>query len=342
VAVSILDADHSNMAYAIRRAEKEGADRIHVDVMDGHFVPNLTFGPKMIKGIRPRTELPLDAHLMISNPRKFIDEYIDAGCDSIAIHVEIEASQIEPTLRAIRAAGRAAGLAVKPKTPLSALEPYRELLDIVLVMTVEPGFGGQPFMKDVAAEKLLAAREYLSHKPVGAEVHVDGGVNRETAEYVGGLGVDILVVGSVLWIKGRDMGREIRLVRALADEGYQYRLNNGKPPIPRDAMVSFAQLPKALAWRFMEDIERGGIPVIPLRGTGQVNPDGVRDYDLLVPASVEELVTERHAADRERYLEEAARWRTAYIAEHGVKPPQTQRPGVDGPTTPTTPRAAAR
>ena len=217
--------------------------------MDGHFVPNLTFGPKMIQGMRPRTELPLDAHLMISDPLQYVDEFLEAGCDSITFHVEVDPAQIEPTLRAIRKAGRAAGLAVKPKTPLTALEPYRELLDIVLVMTVEPGFGGQAFMKDVAAEKLLAARDYLSHKPVGAEVHVDGGVNRETAELVGGLGVDILIVGSVLWIKGRDMGREIRLVRALADEGYQYRLNHGKPPTPRDAMVTFAQLPKAFARR---------------------------------------------------------------------------------------------
>jgi len=331
VAVSILDADHSNMAHAIRRAEREGADRFHIDVMDGHFVPNLTFGPKMIKGIRPRTELPLDAHLMISDPLQYVDEFLEAGCDSITFHVEVDESRIEPTLLAIRKAGRAAGLAVKPGTPLSALAPYQHLLDIVLVMTVEPGFGGQEFMKDVAAEKILAARQYLAQKPVGAEVHVDGGVNRESAEFVGGLGVDVLVVGSVLWIKGRNMGREIRLVRALADEGYQYRLNGGKPPIPRDAMVTFAQLPKHLAWRFMADIEQGGIPVIPLRGTGQFNPDGVRDYDLLVPATAEELTVERHAADRERYLEEAARWRAAYIAEHGVKPPDIQRPGMDGP-----------
>ncbi len=330
VAVSILDADHSNMAHAIRRAEREGADRFHIDIMDGHFVPNLTFGPRMIAGIRPRTELPLDAHLMISDPLRFVDEFLEAGCDSITFHVEVDPALIEPALVAIRKAGRAAGLAVKPNTPLSALEPYRHLLDIILVMTVEPGFGGQSFMKDVAAEKILAAREYLSHKPVGAEVHVDGGVNRESAEFVGGLGVDILVVGSVLWIKGRNMGREIRLVRALADEGYQYRLNHGKPPIPRDAMVTFAQLPKHLAWRFMADIEAGGIPVIPLRGTGRFNPDGVRDYDLLVPASAEALTEERHAADRERYLEEAERWRAAYIAEHGVRPPSPQRPGVDG------------
>jgi ribulose-phosphate 3-epimerase len=326
VSVSILDADHSNMAYAVRRAEKEGADRFHIDVMDGHFVPNLTFGPKMIKGIRPRTELPLDAHLMISDPLQYVDEFLDAGCDSITFHVEVDPAQIEPALRKIRAAGRAPGLAVKPNTPLTALEPYRGLFDIVLVMTVEPGFGGQSFMKDVAAEKIPAARQYLGHKPVEGEIQVDGGVNRESAEFVGGLGVDILIVGSVLWIKGRNMGREIRLVRALADEGYQYRLNDGKPPIPRDAMVTFAQLPKHLAWAFMAAIEKGGIPVIPLRGTGQFNPDGVRDYDLLIPASAEALALERHAADRERYLGDAKRWREQYIVEFGVKPPETLRP----------------
>ena len=164
IAVSILDADHSNLGYAVRRAEKEGADRIHIDVMDGHFVPNLTFGPKMIAGLRKRTELPLDAHLMISNPLKYIDEFLDAGCDSVTFHVEVAPEQIAPTIEKIHAKGRAAGLAVKPKTPLTALEPYQRMLDIVLVMTVEPGFGGQEFMRDVAKEKLLAAREYLKHK----------------------------------------------------------------------------------------------------------------------------------------------------------------------------------
>ena len=326
VAVSILDADHSNMAYAIRRAEKEGADRFHIDVMDGHFVPNLTFGAKMIKGIRPRTRLPLDAHLMISDPLQYVDEFLDAGCDSVTLHVEVDPAQIEPTLRKIRAAGRAPGLSVKPGTPLSALDPYRGLFDIVLVMTVEPGFGGQLFMRDVAAEKILAARDYLAHAPADGEVHVDGGVNRESAEFVGGLAVDILIVGSVLWRKGRNMGREIRLVRALADEGYQYRLNNGKPPIPRDSMVVFTQLPKHLALRFMAEIEIGGIPVLPLRGNGDFNPDGVRDYDILVPASVEALTIERHTADRERYAAAADAWRTDYIAKHGIKPPETLLP----------------
>jgi ribulose-phosphate 3-epimerase len=320
IAASILDADHANLGYAVKRAERAGADRIHIDVMDGHFVPNLTFGPRMIAGLRKRTKLPLDAHLMISEPGRFIDEYIDAGCDSITFHVEID-EEIAPTLEKIRAAGRAAGLAVKPKTPLTALEPYRKLLDIVLVMTVEPGFGGQSFMRDVAQDKLLAARDYLSHKLHGAEVHVDGGVNRETAEFVGGLGVDILVVGSVLWIKGHDMGREIRLVKSLADAGYQYRLNEGRPPVPRDKMVRFAQLPRDLAWKFMAEIEAGGIPALALRGGGQFNPDGSQDYDLMVPATVEALTIERHGDDRERYRAEADRWREAYSAEHGWAAP---------------------
>lgn len=320
VAASILDADLSNLAYAVRRVQQAGADRVHLDVMDAHFVPNLTFGAKTIKHLRARTELPIDAHLMVDEPGRFLDEYLEAGCDSVTIHVEI-GEEIAPTLRRIRAAGRAAGLAVKPATPLSALEPHRELLDIILVMTVEPGFGGQSFMKDVAQEKLLAARDLLSHKAFGAEVHVDGGINRETAELVGGLGVDVLVVGSALFVKGRDMGREIRLIRSLADEGYQFTLNDGVPPIPRDRMVTFTSLPKQLARRLMDEIEAGGVPVVMLRGDGQMNPDGVRDYDLLVPASVEALVTERHAAARTAYERDADAWREAFIAEHGVIPP---------------------
>jgi ribulose-phosphate 3-epimerase len=318
VAASILDADLGNLAHAVKRAEKEGADRIHLDVMDGHFVPNLTFGPRTIKALRKRTRLPFDAHLMIANPGRFIDEFLDAGCDSVTIHAEIR-EPIEPTLRAIRKAGRAAGLCIKPKTPLSALEPYRELLDIVMVMTVEPGFGGQEFMADVARAKLLAAREYLSHKLHGGEVHVDGGVNRDTAELIGAQGVDILVVGSALWLKGRDMAREIRLIRALADEGYQFGLNGGVPPIPRDRMVTFATLRRPQARTLRDEVEAAGIPALLFRSREDPAEmdDELRRWDVLIPASAEAVAKERF--DRRR----AALTRAGEARAAGSRTPET-------------------
>jgi ribulose-phosphate 3-epimerase len=215
IAASILDSDLGDLGDEIRRAEAAGADRIHLDVMDGHFVPNITFGWKTIEAVRHVTDLPFDAHLMITEPGRWTDQFLDAGCDSITFHVEVEAPQIRPALERIRSAGRSAGLSVKPATPLAALDAYRDLLDIVLVMTVEPGFGGQSFMTAVAEAKLGAARAWLD--PAGAcEVQVDGGGRDATAEVIGRGGTDVIVAGSALY-RAPDMTREVERIRSIAN-----------------------------------------------------------------------------------------------------------------------------
>jgi ribulose-phosphate 3-epimerase len=215
IAASILDSDLADLGDEIRRAEDAGADRIHLDVMDGHFVPNITFGWKTIEAVRRVTSLPFDAHLMISEPGRWTTQFIDAGCDSITFHVEVAAFQVRPALEAIRAAGRSGGLSVKPATALATLDPYRDLLDIVLVMTVEPGFGGQAFMGDVADAKLLPARAWLD--PAGAcEVQLDGGGRAETAEVIGRGGTDVIVAGSALY-RAPDMAAEVERIRSIAD-----------------------------------------------------------------------------------------------------------------------------
>ena len=257
--------------------------------MDGHFVPNLTFGAKTIKALRRRTEAPFDAHLMIASPAATSRSTSTPAATRSRSTSRSRSRSRRPHARSGRTAGRPVSR-FGPATPASALEPYQELIDIVMVMTVEPGFGGQAFMRDAARRSCRPATSSLTqargrrgprrrrHQPR------DRRVRRRP-------GADILVVGSALWVKGHDMAREIRLVKALADEGYQYGLNDGEPPIPRDRMVRFASLPNAFARQLMAEIEAGGVPVVMLRGDGAMNPDGVRDYDLLVPATVEALVT---------------------------------------------------
>jgi ribulose-phosphate 3-epimerase len=308
---SILTADFANLQAEVERVGN--ADALHVDVMDNHFVPNLTFGPTMVGRLQDVSPVPLDVHLMITDVDRWARGYAELGVFSVTFHAEATDEPVA-LARKLRQLGARAGLAVKPGTPV---EPYLELLpefDQLLVMTVEPGFGGQAFMRDVLEAKAGPARDILSWRPYGGEVHVDGGINRETIEDAGATGVDIFVVGSALFVKGRDIAREIRLLRALADEGYQYGFNDGVPPIPRDKMVRVASLPKHLAVQLKTAIEGTSVPVVMLRGDGQINPDGVRDYDLLVPATVEDHVLERVAARRDELLDEADDWRRSFQA----------------------------
>ena len=213
VAASILTADFGNLYRVVRKLERAGVDRLHLDVMDGHFVPNITFGSDVVAAIRRLTSLPLDVHLMISEPARYVAHFLDAGSDSITFHVEVdEPDEVKrETLERIRAARRQPGLAVSPRTSMEAVRPFVDSLGIIMVMTVEPGFGGQRFMVD-QAPKIAEAREVLGNRP-DTYVHVDGGVSSETAGIVGGYGVDVCVVGSALFQRGHDAAREVVAVR---------------------------------------------------------------------------------------------------------------------------------
>lgn len=213
VAASITTADFGNLYRVVRKLERAGVDRLHLDVMDGHFVPNITFGPDVVAAIRRLSRLPIDAHLMISEPARYMDRFIAAGADTITFHVEVEESDDSKhaTLAQVRDAGRVPGLAVSPDTPTSAVRDYLDELDIIMVMTVYPGFGGQHFMPEPAA-KIAEARAMLADRP-GTAVHVDGGVSAETAGIVGSYGVDVCVVGSALFQRGHDTAVEVNAVK---------------------------------------------------------------------------------------------------------------------------------
>jgi len=196
-APSILSADFARLADAVIAVERAGADWIHVDVMDGHFVPNLTFGPKMVADLRKATRLPLDVHLMIERPEDWVDRYAESGATYLTIHVEASAD-VPGTLAAIRARGVRPGLTLNPETPVDAVLPHLGSVDLALVMSVHPGFGGQKFI-DGALAKIKAIREALEGRHLTAELEVDGGIKPENAARVVAAGATVLVAGSAIF-----------------------------------------------------------------------------------------------------------------------------------------------
>lgn len=207
IAPSILSADFANLQLELERLHLAGADLAHVDVMDGHFVPNLTIGAPVVKSIKKISRLPLDVHLMIEKPEKYIPDFIKAGADWITIHVE-STDQVEECLKTIRSAKVKAGITLRPGTPIEKILPYLEMVDLVLVMTVEPGFGGQSFMKDQVS-KISRLRKEIDTRKLSVLIEVDGGVNEQTIAHLAD--ADILVAGS--YIFKQDYSRAIRNLR---------------------------------------------------------------------------------------------------------------------------------
>lgn len=191
IAPSILKVDYGNIHREFQLLERAGARVLHLDVMDGHFVPNLSYGATVIKSWRALTELPFDAHLMISDPEKYLDDYLAAGCDAVTVHVEAVSNPTH-VLRRIRLAGRLAGIALNPDTPVEAIAPFLKDCDLVLVMSVQPGFGGQKFIP-TALEKL---RELRSMLPPEVLLSVDGGIGIETIAEASAAGATLFVAGS--------------------------------------------------------------------------------------------------------------------------------------------------
>jgi ribulose-phosphate 3-epimerase len=198
IAPSILSADFARLGEEVKAAETAGGDWIHIDVMDGRFVPNLTFGPPVIAAVRSATKLPFDVHLMIEQPERSIADYAAAGADRITVHAEA-CLHLHRTIYAIKERGLPAGVALNPATPVSALEPVLDDVDLVLVMTVNPGFGGQTFIP-YSLEKLRRLRAMLDERGLnGVRVQVDGGINKETAPQVREAGADVLVAGNAVF-----------------------------------------------------------------------------------------------------------------------------------------------
>src|SRR5262245_25594892 len=217
IAPSILSADFSHLADELRAIEAGGADLVHVDVMDGRFVPNITIGPVVVQAVRASTKLPLDVHLMIVEPDRYLEAFARAGADVISVHAEA-VPDLRPVLRRIRALGKRAAVAVNPASPLDGLPALLPELDMVLIMTVNPGFSGQRFMETVVP-KIGALRAEIDRRGLDVDIGVDGGIAPATAPAVIAAGADILVAGSAVFgAPGRDYAGAIAALRAAASQ----------------------------------------------------------------------------------------------------------------------------
>jgi ribulose-phosphate 3-epimerase len=214
IAPSILAADFANLGNAIRLVESAGAEIIHVDVMDGHFVPNITMGPPVVASIRKVTTLPLDVHLMIEDPDAYIQAFAEAGADWISVHVEA-CRHLDRTIQFIRSCGAKPGVVLNPATSLSTLDETLRLVDYVLVMTVNPGFGGQRFLP-YTLEKVQRLRKVIQHKGLSAKIEVDGGISLENVPDLVRSGANILVVGSQIF-GAPDPAEAVRKLKTLAE-----------------------------------------------------------------------------------------------------------------------------
>jgi len=212
ISPSILSADFSKLGEEIVSLEKAGADYIHIDVMDGHFVPNITIGPEVIKRLRPVTKLTFDVHLMIAPVDPFIKDFAEAGADIITFHPEAT-EDISKTIKLIRSYGKKVGVSLKPLSPISLIENYLNEIDLILIMSVNPGFGGQKFMPEVL-DKMKSLREIVEQKKLKVDIEIDGGINFDNSKKAKDFGANILVSGSTVFKEnGGNLQKNIQLLR---------------------------------------------------------------------------------------------------------------------------------